>query len=516
MDIVELELLWSNLRSVVTEQAKAMQRTAFSPVVRDAGDLAYAIFDARGRMVAQAETGTPGHINCLAACGGYLADKYRDDLAPGDVLITNDPWLGAGHFWDITILAPIFRGDRLLGFLGSTNHHTDIGGLGVTVGSHDVHEEGLWIPPMKLYARGERNEALYAIIMRNVRTPDLIAGDLAAQVASARKGGEAVIDMCDRYGIDDIEALSDEIIARSEAAMRDAIRTCPSGTWNGETTFDITGGSIVTLRCALTIDREAGEVLIDFAGSSSQINRGVNVVLNYTRAYSTFAVRSCLAPDIPNNHGSLAPIRIVAPEGSIVNCRYPAPVAARHVVGMYVPMPVLKALHQVVPEKVLAEGPGAPWSAQVIGLHPDGRPFVSSQFAFSGGMGARYAKPGPDATAYPTGIGATPLEILEQETPIVFRRREIRAESGGKGRSRGGNGQVVAFQVRTELPWTLNAAPTGTEFAPEGMAGGAGGERGRFLVNGSVRSYSGKTLMEPGDVVEMHTPGGGGYGPPDA
>jgi N-methylhydantoinase B/oxoprolinase/acetone carboxylase alpha subunit len=514
MDNIALELMWSNLRSVVTEKAKAMQRTAFSPVVREAGDLAYALFDARGRMVAQADTGTPGHINCLAYTGGFLAREFAGRLNAGDVLITNDPWIGAGHFWDITVAAPIFRRGRIVGYVGSTNHHTDIGGLGVGVGANDIHEEGLWIPPAKLYEAYKPNELLHAIIRRNVRTPEYISGDLAAQVSAAYAGGDAVNELCDRYGLDDIEALSDAIVARSEAAMRSAIRACGSGRSQGETKFDISGGTVITLRAALTVDAECGEVLIDFAGSSPQIDRGVNVVLNYTHAYSTFAVRSCLCPDLPNNAGSLAPIKVAAPEGSIVNCRYPAPVAARHVVGMYVPMPILKALHGIVPEKVLAESPGAVWSAQVTGKHADGRPFISSQFSFSGGMGARATRPGPSATCYPTGIGATPLEILELETPVLFRRRHLRAGSGGRGLSRGGDGQIVEFTLRTDRPWTLQAAPTGREYPAEGLAGGQAGAPGRFLANGVEWKKFGKTVMAPGDTVYMETPGGGGFGTP--
>ncbi|MFI5015836.1 MAG: hydantoinase B/oxoprolinase family protein [Hyphomicrobiales bacterium] len=514
MDGIELELMWSNLRSVVTEQAKAMQRSAFSPVVREAGDLAYALFDAKARMVVQADTGTPGHINCLAFTASHLAKLFGGQLEPGDVLITNDPWTGAGHFYDITVFAPIFHAGRILGYVGSTNHHTDIGGPGVGIGAHDVHEEGLWLPPLKLYEGGRPNKTLFDIVRRNVRTPELISGDLAAQVGTCRGGAEALIELCRRYRIPDIDALSQEIITRSENAMRSAIRACPGGTFVGETVFDISGGDLITLRAAVTVDAAEGEILIDFAGSSPQISKGVNVVLNYTHAYSTFAVRSCLNPDLPNNAGSLAPIKVTAPEGSIVNCRYPAPVSARHVVGMYVPMPILKALHHVVPRNVLAEGPGAPWSAQAIGTYADGRPFTSSQFSFAGGMGARATKPGPNATCYPTGIAATPLEILEAETPIVFLRRELREGSGGRGRSRGGNGQIVEFRVRTDRHWTLNAAPTGMGAGPEGLDGGEPGRPGVFKVNGVATHQQGKTLMQPGDVVYMETPGGGGFGAP--
>ncbi|MBS0248699.1 MAG: hydantoinase B/oxoprolinase family protein [Proteobacteria bacterium] len=512
MDGIQLEVLWSNLRSVVTEQAKAMQRTAFSPVVRDAGDLAYALFDERGRMVAQAETGTPGHINCLANTGGYLAKLFEGNLYPGDVLITNDPWHGAGHFFDFTILAPIFRGGAIIGYVGSTNHHVDIGGIGVSAAANDVHEEGLWVPPAKLYERGQLNQLLNDIILRNVRKPDYVSGDLSAQVGSAKSGGDAVNEICDRYNLPNISELADEIISRSEDAARKAIRACKAGTWTGETRFDIPNGKVVTLRATVTVDNVAGEVLVDFTGSSPQLDSGVNVVLNYTHAYSTFAVRSCLAPEIPNNAGSLAPIKIAAPEGSIVNCTYPAPVAARHVVGMYVPMPILKALYNVVPDRVLAEGPGAVYSMQVFGKDREGVPFISSQFSFSGGMGARATKPGPNATCYPTGIGATPLEILENESPVVFTRRELRPESGGKGRSRGGDGQAVEFRMNTDRPWLLNAVTTGKAYVAEGLAGGESGAPGYFAVNGAACEANGKVLMQPNDLVLMFTPGGGGYG----
>lgn len=512
MNGIELEILWSNLRSVVNEQARAMQRTAFSAVVREAGDLAYGLFDAQGRMVAQADTGTPGHINCLAFAGDFLATKYRGQLKPGDVLITNDPWISAGHFFDITVFAPFFREGRLIGYVGSTNHHPDIGGRGVGAEATDVHEEGLWIPPAKLYDEGTRNDMLHDLILRNVRMPDQLAGDLAAQVASARAGGEAVNEICDRYGLPDIEELSSDIITLSDQAMRKAIRACEPGSWIGETQFDIPGGSVVTLRTKVTIDTDKGEVIVDFTGSSPQTSKGVNVVLNYTHAYATFTIRSCLNPDLPNNSGSLAPIKVVAPEGSIVNCSYPAPVAARHVVGMYVPMPILKALQGVLPGRVLAEGPGSVWSAQMFGKRDNGESFISTQFSFAGGMGARADKPGPSVTCYPTGIGATPIEILEADTPIVFLRRELRPGSGGEGRSRGGDGQVVEFRCNTTAPWMLNPVTTGISCRAEGMDGGGAGMAGRFCINGEDRMDSGKTWMQSGDVIRTETPGGGGYG----
>jgi N-methylhydantoinase B/oxoprolinase/acetone carboxylase alpha subunit len=513
MDGIELEILWSNIISIVSEQAKALQRIAFSPIVREAGDLASGLFDARGRMVAQANTGTPGHINSLAAAGETLAKLFEGKLVPGDIVITNDPWMSAGHFFDITVLCPVFRGDKLIAYIGSTIHHTDIGGYGIGAGARDIHEEGLWIPPLKLYEAGEPNVVLHDIIRRNVRTPDHVFGDLAAQVSSGRAGGERVIALCQRQGLDDIEHLADEIISRSEAATRKAIRALPAGTWHGESQFDVPGGDIITLKAAVTIDTIEGEVVIDFEGSSGASPMGINVVMNYTHAYSTFAVRSCLNPEQPNNYGSLAPIKVKAPKGCIVNAEYPSPLNARHVVGMFVPMPILKALHHVMPERVLAEGSGAVWTVQIQGKRANGEAFTSSMFNYSGGMGARLTKPGPDATCYPTGVAAVPVEVLEAAMPIVFDRRELRPGSGGKGRTPGGDGQIIAFHMRTGSTWLLNAVPSRLDEGPEGLAGGDNGAPGRFLINGVPVSEGKKIMMQPGDHVVLETPGGGGYGP---
>ena len=513
MDGIALEILWSNLIGAVSEQARALQRIAFSPVVREAGDLACALLDRDGRMIAQAVTGTPGHINTLAAAGAHFVETFPpDSLAEGDVLVTNDPWLSAGHFFDITVLTPVFRKGRVICFFGSTIHHTDIGGYGVGAGARDVHEEGLWIPRAKLYEAGEPNKLLHDIVRHNVRTPDEVMGDLAAQVSSGRVGAERLRILCDRHGLDDIDELADEIISRSERAARDSIRKLEAGTYRGESRFDIPGGAEIVLKCALTVDAEAGDILVDFAGSSGASPHGVNVVLNYTHAYSAFAIRSTLDPELPNNHGSLKPIRVRAPEGSIVNAKYPAPVAARHVVGMYVPMPILKALHAVAPDRVVAEGAGAVWTMQIQGKDGRGEPFTSAMFNYSGGMGARRAKPGLGATCYPTGVAAVPVEVLEAAMPIEFTRKELLDGSGGAGRAPGGDGQVIGFRMRTRDPWLLNAVPSRLVAPAEGLEGGGAGRPGRFLVNGEPSARANKMTMAAGDEVLLETPGGGGFG----
>ncbi|MXQ07339.1 hydantoinase B/oxoprolinase family protein [Alphaproteobacteria bacterium GH1-50] len=517
MDGVELQILWSNVIGIVSEQARALQRIAFSPIVREAGDLANGLFDKRARMVAQAVTGTPGHINSLAAAARNLLDEVdENDIAPGDVLITNDPWMSAGHFFDITVLSPIFRNGAIIGYAGSTIHHSDIGGYGIGSGARDIHEEGLWIPVMKLYERGKPNRTLFDIIKRNVRTPDALMGDLGAQVSSGMIASERLNALCDRYGLDDIEELSDEIINRSETATRDAIRKLAPGTYHGSSRFDVPGGDVIELKTAVTIDAQQGEITIDFEGSSGPSGMGINVVPAYTHAYATFAVRSTLNPDLPNNAGSLAPIKLRLPDESIVNAKYPSPVNARHVVGMYVPFPILKALAHVVPERVLAEGSGAVWTVQVQGRDENGRPFTSSMFNYSGGMGARAEKPGISAVCYPTGVSAVPVEVLEASYPIAFTCKELERGTGGAGKYPGGDGQRIGYRMRTTRPWLLNTIPSRLSTAPEGLMGGCDGAHGVFRINGEDVVDTRKREMAPDDEVFMITPGGGGYGAPVA
>lgn len=513
MDAIELEVLWQSLVSTVNEQAKALQRAAFSPIVREAGDLANALFDRRGRMVAQAVTGTPGHINSLAVAAGAILEEYPiETIEPGDVLVTNDPYKTAGQLLDVTVLVPAWRGDRIIGFFGSTIHHTDVGGYGIGAGARDVFEEGLWIPICKLMRRGERNDDVWKFILSNVREPEHMAGDLHAQMASGEIGAARLRQLLDAHGLDDIEELGEEIIRRSEEATRRAIRALPGGTYRASSTLDLADGSEIEIRVAVTVDPDRGEILVDYSGSSGASPAGINVVKNYTHAYTTFTIRSVLNPEVPNNFGSLAPIRVEAPTGSIVNAQSPAPCTARHVVGMFLPMPLLQALAQVLPETVMAEGAGAVWTCQVSGTRGDGRPFITSMFNYAGGVGARARKPGLDATAYPTGVAAVPVEVVESSAPLVFLRKELRRESAGGGAQPGGLGQVIEFTVDNGRDWTLNAVTSRLAHPPLGLFGGSSGAPGSFLVNGEPVRTQKRIDLRSGDLVRLELPGGGGYG----
>lgn len=517
IDGIELEVLWGSLISTVNEQARALQKAAFSPIVREAGDLANALFDRDGRMVAQAVTGTPGHINSLARAAFAILERYpADSLEPGDVLITNDPYKTAGQLLDVTVMSPVFRGGRVIAFFGSTIHHTDVGGYGIGAGARDVFEEGLWIPIVKLVKAGERNSDVWDFILSNVRQPEHMAGDLHAQIASGQVGAQRLQMLCDSRGYDDIQAIADEIITRSEEATRRAIRALPAGTYSSQSTLDLADGSEIEIHVAITVDTGAGEIVVDYAGSSPASPAGINVVKNYTHAYTTFTLRSVLNPDVPNNHGSLAPIRVLAPEGSIVNAVSPAPCTARHVVGMFLPMPLLTAIAEVAPEAVLAEGAGAVWTMQVSGTNDDGSPFITAMFTYAGGVGARATKPGLSATSYPTGVSAVPMEVVEASAPIQFLRKELRSGSGGAGQTEGGLGQVIEFTVNTSRPWQLNAVTSRLRHAPHGLFGGDPGDPGRFLVNGQPVRTQARISLQPGDVVRLELPGGGGYGTPAA
>jgi N-methylhydantoinase B len=512
LDPVTLEICWSRLIGVVNEQAAALQRTSFTSIVREAGDLSAGVFDQRGHMVAQAVTGTPGHINSMAlAMKHFLAAYPLERLAPGDVLITNDPWKTSGHLNDVTICSPIFRGDRCVAFFASTCHTADIGGHVLSAEAREVYEEGLQIPILKLYDGGRPNETLIALIRENTRLPEMVLGDFHAQIAGGAVGGERLLEFLDEFGLDRLEPLADEIIGRTERAMREAIRALRPGVYEYAMVSDGFGEPItIKARCQVQGD----DLLIDYAGSSPASRRGVNVVMNYTEAYTTYGVKVIVSPDVPNNEGAFRPIRISAPEGSILNVSRPAPVAARHVIGHFLPHVIAGALGQALPERVMAEGSANIWGVQVSGKDLEGRPF-SHIFFSSGGTGARAVKDGLSATAFPSGVLGTPVEVIENLSPLIVERKALRDGSGGPGKYRGGLGQTIAFRVRTREPFVCSILCDRTAVPAAGFRGGAPGARGQVLIDGiQPANPKAEQIVPPDALVEIRLPGGGGYGPP--
>jgi N-methylhydantoinase B len=512
LDPVTLDICWNRLVGVVNEQAAALQRTSFTSIVREAGDLSAGVFDRRGWMLAQAVTGTPGHINSMALCMRHiLAAHPVDSLRPGDVLITNDPWKSSGHLNDVTIATPVFRGQDCVALFASTCHTADIGGHIFSAEAREVYEEGLFIPIMKLYDAGELNPTLAGLVRANVRLPELVMGDFHAQIAGGAVGGERLLEFMEEFGLARLEPLGDEIVGRTERAMRESIARLRPGAY---TYALISDGFDEPITIQVRCEARGGELTIDYTGSSPESRRGINVVMNYTEAYSTYGAKVIVSPDVPNNEGAFRPVRITAPEGSILNARHPAPVAARHVVGHFLPHAIAGALREALPERVMAEGSANIWGVQVSGRDEGGRAFSFVLFT-SGGTGARATKDGLSATAFPSGVLGTPAEVIETLSPLVIERKALRPDSGGDGRFRGGLGQDIAFRVRTRGTYRCSVLCDRTRIPAQGFFGGGAGRRGEVLVNGRApENPKAEQMLEPGDLVEIRLPGGGGYGPP--
>lgn len=504
------DLIWQRLIAILEDQAQTLVRTAFSTATRESGDLSAGLFDARGRMVAQAVTGTPGHVNSMALAVGHFVKKFPlANLAPGDVLVSNDPWICSGHLHDFTIVSPIFHRSRAVGLVANTIHVVDIGGLGFGADARDVHEEGFCLPICKLIDAGQVNELLLDIIRANVRMPDQVVGDLYSSVAGNVLALDRTSALLQEFGLNDLEAISDAIIDRTRQTVESRIMALPDGDYENEIVMDGYDREIL-LKLKVTV---AGPVLtLDFAGSSQTEPRGINVVMNYTEAYAAFGVNCILNPDIPCNHGSLEPIRITAPVGSILNTQRPAAVSARHMIGHTLPDLVLGALAHMMP--VPAEGAGLIWNPSIRGQTADGRSFATVTFN-AGGAGAQNDRDGWNTTAFPSGVKALPVEALEVAAPILIRRKELRPDSGGAGRFRGGLGQTMEIECDGDMPLLVNAMFDRIDHPARGREGGHPGAAGEVRLQ-SGRPFASKGLQEvlPGDVLVLEIPGGAGYGDP--
>lgn len=513
-DPITVGLVANRLHSMLDEQQTALVSTAFSPVVRESLDLACAVFDSNGEMIGQSSGGTPGHINAMATGMQHIVAKFPSaNLAEGDVLITNDPWMTAGQINDLTVATPIFRAGRLVAWFASCCHSPDIGGRILSAAANEVFEEGLRLPILRLRTAAGPDETLEELIRVNVRTPDETIGDIYAQVAANEVGGRALNRMMDDLGIDAIDTVAAEIMRRSELAIRDALRTLPDDTFTATFRADGFGDEQLTLQVRATIDGD--QIHVDYTGSSPQSRHGVNVVLNYTRAYTSFAVKAAFAPDVPHNAGSFRPVHVTAPRGSVLNCVDPAPVASRHLVGHFLPSLLFDALRPAVDGELPAASADALWMTVWRGGDAEEqRPFALTTFG-AGGSGARHSKDGLNTTGFPTGVRAAPTEVVETLTPLVQHRREFRPDSGGPGRFRGGLGQVLEVGRRGDHGWSVNANIDRVLHAAPGAEGGAPGATGNFRELLTGEDLPRKTLVRLGGQsgVRMAFPGGGGFGP---
>jgi len=518
---IEIQILWNRLLSVVEEQAQTLVRTAFSTAAREAGDISAGVFDMKGRMLAQAVTGTPGHINSMARSVAHFLDAFpAETLKDGDILITNDPWKGTGHLFDLTVVTPIFLDERPVALFACTTHVVDIGGLGVSAEGRQIYHEGLYIPLMHLAREGRMNEDLLGIVRANVREPVQVVGDIYALVACNETGGKRLCEMMREFDLADLDHLGEEIISRSRRAMADIIAKLPQGSWTASMTIDGFEAP-VTLVATLTISGD--RVLVDYTGTSGLSRYAINCPMCYTEAYTSFGVKAALAPWIPNNTGTLDAVIVTAPENTILNAPHPAAVYARSVMGHMLPDVVYGCLDQALPDTVPAEGTSSLWNLSLLAGHGLTGMEGSAVRAFnvttfhSGGAGARPQQDGLSATPFPSGVRNVPIEITEAITPLVVWRKELRRGSGGPGRQRGGLGQRMEIANRDATAFGIQARFERGVYPARGRSGGEAGAKGRLsLATGASLAIKGLQIIPAGDRLIVEMPGGGGYGDPFA
>ena len=516
---VAYQVMWNRLISVVEEQAQALVRTAFSTSVREAGDLSAGVYNAKGEMLAQAVTGTPGHVNAMAdAVPHFIRRIGREYIHEGDVYITNDPWEGTGHLHDITVVTPSFHKSHHVGFFACTAHIVDIGGRGFGADANSVYEEGLYIPIMKLIDRGQVDQTLIRIIRGNVREPDQLVGDVYALATCNEIGHRRLIEMMNEFALSDISGIANFILTNSRKATLDRINALKPGEAEGHMQID-GYDTPIDLRVKVTIEKD--RVVCDWEGTSGLDKKGINVPLVYTKAYACYALKCAIAPEIPNNAASLTPFELSAPVNSILNALHPAPVALRHVIGHMIPDTIYAALDQLLPNTVPAEGAGCLCNFQVS-LRPrtdapaPAGTVRSEVLTFnSGGAGARPKFDGMNTTAFPSGVMTMPVEATEQVGPVIIWRKELRPDSGGAGQFRGGLGQFMEVGAREGHEFDIQAMFDRVDHPARGRRGGQQGSPTIIVRDdGAAMKGKGKQFVPHGRKVMMAFPGGAGYGSP--
>lgn len=514
LDPILLEVMWNRLHSIVNEQAAALIRASFTTIVREVEDLSCGIFTPDADMVAQAVTGTPGHINTMATAVRHFVRKYpKDKVRPGDVLITNDAWLCSGHRNDFTSVSPIFENDVLIGWSSTCCHSIDIGGAGFSADTHDVFEEGLGLPIVRIFKEGRPNEDVIEILKANSRMPKEIMGDIMAQISSQDVCAEKLRAFMDQYQLDSIEPLAEAIFDRSERAMRAAIDALPDGEYHHEVSLD---GFEMPVKIAITVIIKGTDLRIDYTGTSPQIDRGINVPFNYTHAYTTYPLKALISPDVPNNEGSFRPVTVTAPEGCILNAQFPHAVMGRHLTGHFCVAAVVGAFEKIVPERSIGDGGGV-YIPQWFGRTKEKQVFTINYFS-SGGMGARSNKDGIHALSFPTNVKNSPVEVLENLAPVLFVKKEILPDSGGIGKYRGGCGQSIAVKVTSPFPAVISGLFERTKSPALGRKGGGHGGVGEFIIRDQDGRETkphpkSKHTLPPQSCIILNHPGGGGYGP---
>ena len=511
---IQNQVMWNRLLSVVEEQGQTLVRTAFSPIVRECGDISAGVFDLEGRMMAQAVTGTPGHVNSMAESVKHFIDHFPlNTMNEGDIFITNDPWMGTGHLNDFVLTTPCFKDNKIVGLFSCTSHLTDIGGLGVGPDATDIHMEGLYIPMLKLADKGVMNKTLLKLVSQNTRQPVETEGDVYSLAACNDIGCTRLVEMMKEFEIDDLKKLSDFIYDKSLSAVENEIKKIPNGEYKNSMMIDGFEKDI-KLEAKLTVSDNS--ITVDYTGTSDKSKFGINVPLSYTKAYTCFGLSCLVSAEVPNNAGSLKPFEIDAPLGSILNAPYPAAVCARHIIGQMLPDVVFGCLEKAIPEKVPAEGASCLWNITFRGKTDRGAN-NNSLFAVTavvnGGTGARPNKDGLSATAYPSGVKGTPVEINEAVAPLLFLKKEYNPGSCGKGKYNGGLGQVIEIKSAIDEDMDLLASFDRIKFPARGRLNGSNGKPGQVSIKGKGKlNGKGTQLIKAGDILQIYTPGGAGLG----
>jgi N-methylhydantoinase B len=522
LSAIRTQVMWNRLIAVVEEQAQSLLRTAFGTITREAGDLSAGVYDTKGNMIAQAMTGTPGHVNTMATAVSHFFRHFpQASMKPGDVYITNDPWLGTGHLFDYVIVTPVFLGRRLVAFFASTCHVIDVGGVGMSAKANSSFEEGTLIPHLMIRKQGRLNDELLSVILANSRSPVEVKGDVLSLISANDTGARRLVEMMKEFKLASLHTLARHILTQSEKGARAAIRALPEGEWSYEMPLDGYERQLV-LKSKLVIRN--GKVTVDFSGTSPASLFGINSPRTYTHAYAVFGLKAVIAPHVPNNIGSLSCFDLVTEPGSIVDPIRPSPVTARHVIGQMLADSVFGCLAQARPGTVQAESAGPIWILSLYSAHgrvpPEqtarAKPFAVINMGL-GGIGGRPGKDGLSTTAFPSGVGTIPIEVTETQCPLYFRRKHYLADSGGAGQWRGGLSQVIEIASREAAPFAISAATFDRIHNPaQGREGGLPGCRG-VARKGSAKDLldKGVHIIPPGDSLVLELPGGGGFGMPD-
>ncbi len=511
---IDLQIMWNRLIAVCEEQAQVMIRAAFSPPVRESGDISAGLFDLDGRMLAQAVTGTPGHINSMAAAVVHFFDEFPvDSMKPGDAYVTNDPWLASGHLNDVTIVTPAFHRDEIVGLFAATVHIVDLGGRGMGPDGRDIFEEGVAIPHMHLARQGVVNRDLIRLLCANSREPLQTEGDMLAIMAAGEEGAARLTEMLEEFREENLDELGAYILETSLLATKEAIRRIPEGVYRNKMSID---GYEKQIDIVVAMEVKDGRIALDFEGTSEKSEFGINCPLIYTGAYSFYGIKCVIAPEVPSNYATLSLFSVKAPPNSILNPLRPAPVSARHIIGHSLPDAVMGCLEQALPGETLAES-GMMWNPYLRGTIGFDKEHRTWEFfsLIAGGMGARSTKDGLNATAFPAALKGIPVEAVESTAPVVVWRKEFRQDSGGAGKYRGGAGQTVEIGALHDTALSFKAMFERIENPANGRDGGKAGAGGTVhLASGVKLNGKGQQVIPSGERLVIQLPGGGGYGDP--